>query len=171
VATVTCRITPKLELTRVDALTTGASSTLSVLLPAATSGIATISAAPVTLTCTVAWNRTWTLAISTPESLNLQSLSSSGVGDTNFTTAGCKIIDVRNNEAIGSGKNLIVGGEGSANEFTSPIGTAGDKVTIYPQCAHQFYTRETAGWTVGTPRLFRLDPGANAVSVTVTIAG
>jgi hypothetical protein len=170
-ATVSCRVLPKLELSRVDSLTTGATSTLSVTLPASTSGSITLTTVPVTLTCTAAWTRTWTLAGSTPETLNLQSLSSSGEGDTNFTTAGVKIIDIRNNEAVGSGRNLTVGGEGSANEFTNMIGVAGDKVVIPPGTARQFYTRETAGWTVGTPRLVLLAPGASSTSVTVTIAG
>lgn len=169
-ATVTCRLLPKIEFNWLDTLITGATNTVSVVLPASTSGSATI-VPPVVLTCTAGWTRTWTLTGSTPETLNLQSLSTSGRGDTNFTTAGVKVVDIRNNEAVGSGRNLTVGGEGSANEFTSMIGVAGDKVVIPPGCARQFYTRETAGWTVGTPRLILLAPGASSTSVTVTIAG
>jgi hypothetical protein len=109
------------------------------------------------------------LSISTPVTLDLTALTG-GEGDAAFTKV--VLLDIRNLEAAGSGKTLTIGAEGSAGEWYDPIGTAaGAKLTVPPATGRQLYTLESAGYAVGTRKLLKLDPGANAVSVLVTIAG
>lgn len=166
---VVAKITPKLEMTRTETLVTGVSGgDLSVSLPAEVIGDHTAYFKPTELTCTRSWTAVIPLAASTPVNLNLSALTG-GKGDTAFTAY--KFVDIRNNEAVGSGRDLTVGAEGSANEAYEPFGATGGKLTIQPGTARQFYTRETAGWTVGTHTLIKLNPGSNPVNVTVTIGG
>lgn len=166
---VVAKITPKLEMSRVETLATGVSGgDLEVKLPAELIGDHAANFKPVELTCTKSWTAVIPLAASTPVNLNLSALAG-GKGDTAFTAY--KFVDVRNNEAVGSGRNLIIGAEGSANEAYEPFGAAGSKLTIPPGTARQLYTRETAGWTVSTHALLKLDPGSNPVNCTVTIGG
>jgi hypothetical protein len=174
-ATVDCRINPKIALSRTDTLANGVQGgNLALQLPAPATGLPLGASPDVVLTCSAAGVEVIALAASTPLNLNLAAIGRAGwKGDTDFSTSGVKVIDISNNEAPGSGRNLTVGGEGSGAEFTAPIGVTGDKVVIPPGTRRQFYTRETAGWTVSGAgaRLFRLDPGSNPVNCTVVVAG
>lgn len=162
-ATVSVKLTPKLLATRVNTLGTGVSGgNIDVALATGTGDV-------INLVCTKLWVRSFTLAISTAQTLDLTALAS-GEGDT--AIAAVKLVDIRNNEAVGSGKVLQVGNDGTSAEFISPFGAAGDIIKIQPGCSLQLYTRETAGWVVSsTNKLIKLTPGAATLSVTVTVAG
>lgn len=165
--TVACTLNPKLALSRVDDDGAGGVDTIKVTQPVAVNNVAK----DVTITATKASKVTLALVASTPQSLDATSLGSvTGLkGDTSF--ADLKVIDVTNNEAVGSGRKLKVFGVG-ANGFVGPVNANTDTVVIDPGCRRQFYTRESAGWTVdSTHKLIKLDPGTNPVSVTLALVG
>lgn len=165
--TVACKLNPKLSLTRTDDDGSGGVDKITVTQPVASNSVAS----DVTITATKASKVTLALVASTPQSLDATSLGAvTGLkGDTSF--ADLKVIDVTNNEAVGSGRNLKVFGAG-ANGLTGPVNANTDVVVIAPGCRRQFYTRESAGWTVdSTHKLIKLDPGTNPVSVTLALVG
>ncbi|QDV34027.1 hypothetical protein [Tautonia plasticadhaerens] len=165
---VTVSITPKLEATRTESLIAGVSGgNVSIALPSSTVGSQTRAGGAVAITCTKLWTRVISLASSTPETLDLTALTG-GKGDTSFSAV--KLVDVRNNEAADSGEVLAVGGAAST-PFLGFLGAADDTLKVDPGCARTLYTRASAGWSTAGANNLKLDPGANAISVTVTIAG
>lgn len=163
-------VTPSLALTRTDTGATGETDTLEVVRPSNSRGTA---AAAVTLTCTKAGSiASFSLAASTPVDLNLSTILtaiSAWKGDTSFSDV--KLIDVTNNEAPGSGRKLTMFGKGTTAAFLGPVPNNTSQITIDPGCRRQFYTRESAGWTVGTANIIRLDPGTNPVNISLSTAG
>lgn len=168
-ATVTVKITPKLQLTREDDLTPGVSGgNVTVSLPASQAGGNTVPGQPISLVASKAWVRKLAFTASTPIDLDLTALTD-GQGDEAFSSI-C-LVDLRSLEAPDSGKTLTIGGSGGAAEWYDPIGASGDKITLRPGISLSLANRDTGGWTVAARKVLRLDPGANAQTALLILAG
>lgn len=161
-ATVTCGVTMKIVLKREDDSGTGFDSSLSLEKP--------YKFASTAITCTKAAAREWTLAASTPETVDFTALASAWSGDLAFSTG--RVLYVENREAVGSGRVVKVGAEGSAAELYDPISdAAGATFTVLPGTSRIFHTREAGGWPLATRHKLKLDPGSNPCAVSVGFGG
>ncbi len=74
--------------------------------------------------------------------------------------------------ASASPNGLTLGGEGSANEWTSPFAAAGDKLKLASLGRIALVAPDTAGYAVGTTnRLFKVDAGSATITFDIIIKG
>lgn len=170
---VTAEITEKTLAKRIDSPSAGVATTLLVEFPRALVGGREIPAPPLKPTgLTKQYSRVVALAASTPIDVDLTAMTG-GAGDADFTSSGVRLVEVRNlaDPATESAKVLLVGGAPSNPWFAGFAGDASDKLKIHPGLSMRL-GRVDANTTVsGAAKLLRLDPGANAFSVAVTVLG
>lgn len=129
------------------------------------------SAADLSAIVTKLFYRPISLAAGASITLDLTALTG-GKGDTSFA----KVFALHgwNSEPANSSKpNLVLGAEGSINEWWDPIGEAsGAKLTIAPSTGRLIYTTETAGYPVATRKLLKItNPGGVSAAGSLWIAG
>lgn len=126
--------------------------------------------------CNELWSQTINLVASTPQTLNLSSLTGEGGRAVSFSAV--KVFEVLNNDPT----NPVTVGNAATTPFAPFWNTPANTESVpgggcKDQSGNQVGTPmlktnlTAAGWTVGANNLLKLDPGANAISVTVTIAG
>jgi hypothetical protein len=153
--------TPRFEASRLDS-NTGVSESLRA---------AFTSAADLTALATKIFYRPISLAGGASLVLDLTALTG-GKGDTSF--AKVFALHAWNSEAANASKpSLVLGAEGSINEWWDPIGeAAGAKLTIPPSCGRLIYTQETAGYVVGPRKLLKIaNPGGVLAAGSFWIVG
>jgi hypothetical protein len=167
--TVTCTVTPSAKVTRTNVLATGVSGgDINATLPSSLLGSIAVGGGASVITTTKAWVGEFALSASTPVDLDLSALVG-GQGDTAFTAV--KLLYVMSLETAAAAKDLKLGGSTGASEWYDPVGEAtGDKLRVPSGTARMLYHLGT-GFAVGTRHVLRLDPGTNAQSVLVLIAG
>jgi hypothetical protein len=127
--------------------------------------------------CDLLYCTTLTFAASTPQSLNLASLLDIFGGTVDF--ARIRLLAIRNNSTV-DGAILQVGASGTHDwpGLTSSAATA--TVNVYPSAAGSpandgftvFQMPNTTGALVtSTTNILKLDPGANAFTADILIAG
>ena len=112
------------------------------------------------------WTNTISLATSTPQTLDLTALSG-GAGDTSL--ASVKIFAIYNNETTASKKVTV--GNAASTQFKGPLSSGTTTIDIDGGAAMVLFSSTAAGWTTSSLNNLKLDPGSNAVSVTVVLAG
>jgi hypothetical protein len=166
---VTASVLPGVKVASSNALSTGVSNTFSVTIP---SGFATVDFANGTSAkqVSVKWADTRTLAVSTPVTLDLTSLTGTTTNTGAATFAKVKILSITNNETQGSGKTLTVGAAAS-NPFLGPLGGTAPTFAVEAGTTVTLYSVSTAAWTTSSASNLKLDPGANSISTTTVIVG
>lgn len=106
----------------------------------------------------------------TPTVHDLTALTAAATNTGLGAFAKIKVLHVQNNEAADSGKDIIVGAN-ATTPFVGPLGGTTPTITVKAGCSLLIYDLSTAGWTCSTAKFLKLDPGANNVSVTLTLAG
>lgn len=164
---VTLSITPGITITSSTAETTGATSKITVRLPDGYTAVEYSFGTGAAQVNAMYVNQI-SLVTSTPQTLDLTALTG-GQGDTSFSKLKC--IAIYNNETAGTNKPVILGN--GTNPFVGPFGAGSHTLAIPAGCGFIIYTKETAGWAVanGSTDGFKLDPGANNVSVTIALVG
>ncbi len=167
--TVTGSITPSVTISGTNTIASGQVIQTTIKLPG---GSAPISFASGTgaAQISVKWADTRTYAVSTPVTLDLTTLASASTNTGAASFAKIKVIAIFNNEAAASGKDLIIGGN-VTTPFYGPLAGTLPTYTIKPGCAWIHYDLTAGGLDCSTNKLFKIDPGANAVSASVVFAG
>ena len=115
---------------------------------------------------------TLTFAASTPQTLDLTSLTD--ILGQSISFARVRLLIIRINSTT-DGQNLLMGASGT-NEWNALVSASGT-ITVYPSTSlnagyNCFSMPNTTGAVVsGSHKTLKLDPGANAFSVDVIIAG
>ncbi|MGE4196028.1 MAG: hypothetical protein AB7G11_02745 [Phycisphaerales bacterium] len=165
-ATVSLSFQTAVTASAVTTETSGATSTISVRLP---DGQAPLSFTNGTgaMQLNKFWIRKVALSASTPVTLDLTALTS-GQGDTSF--AAVKFLAIYNETSTAT--YTVVVGNGT-NPFAGPLSAGTTTITIDPLGSVTFFSRTAAGWAVTNSANdgLKLDPGGNAVNVTVCIGG
>lgn len=164
-ATVTASVVPGITVNYTATEVAGATTEIQTKLPASYTPVAFTNGTGGSAVEKMYVNQI-SLSSSTPQTLDLTALTG-GAGDTSF--AKVKIIGIYNNETRGTGKKVTVGAAAS-DSFQFGLSAAG---TIDVPAGHALTlaNSETAGWTTTSATDLKLDPGSNAVSVTVLLVG
>lgn len=165
-ASVTGSVSAVASFTRTDTLTTGATDQQKAVLPANSAPMEFTSGTGISQVNKL-WVRTVSLSASTPVTLDLTALTG-GVGDTSF--AAIKSITFINHETAGGGKDVTVGAAAST-PFTGPLGGTTPTIDVQAGTSLPWVNPEAAGWACGTNKNLKLDPGANAITLSLVIAG
>ena len=111
------------------------------------------------------------LSANTPVTIDLTNTTATTgiVGDATFTAV--KLIVIENSGTANTNKPLTIG-NAATNQFQGRIAantTVTQQIGAYPYVDHN---PESAGYTVNSSvKSFKLDPGANALTVNITIVG
>lgn len=126
--------------------------------------------------CNELWSQTIALVASTPQTLDLTALTGEGGRTVSFSAV--KIFEVVNNDPT----NPVTVGNAATTPFAPFWNTPANTESVpgggcKDQSGNQVGTPmlktnlTAAGWSTTGATKLKLDPGANAISVTVTIAG
>jgi hypothetical protein len=168
-ANVTASVTPGVTVQSTTTLATGSIVSFTSKLPNGYTPIAFANGTGAGQV-SVAWSDTRTYAASTPVTLDLTALASAATNTGAANFAKVKVLYIANNEAIGSGHNVIVGAAAST-AFTGPLGGTTPTFTIEPGCVFMAFAQSSTAWTTTSANNLKIDPGANNCSVTIVVAG
>ena len=124
--------------------------------------------------CNLVYCATLTFVVSTPQTLDLTSLLDIFGVTANF--ARVRLVAIRNNSTT-NGATLAVGSNGTNDWLGLTPGAATTTVTVYPSTAINdgfviYQMPNTTGAVVGsTNKIIKLNPGTNAFTVDILIAG